>query len=243
MRTIKFVNPAQFTNRGTVAFLEQVIESAKLIDSKCDKTMFENLESVCKEFYSQLQNDSTVQRTQAIVDTVAKMKTETDSVFYLCKALANSGDQKRAEAAKCVLSIFDKYNTPIRGYVTMSVKVSQILSEIASLGEDTVPMLYIGEFVERAGKLHNDYITLYNERAQYMVSIIGKMAETRDKLVDQYRKLVLQINGAAVANPDDYAAFVDAVNSIGSQFVLASRSRSKKQDDDIIPEEDSVEIC
>ena len=46
MRTIKFVNPAQFTNRGTVAFLEQVIESAKLIDSKCDKTMFENLESL-----------------------------------------------------------------------------------------------------------------------------------------------------------------------------------------------------
>ena len=235
MQFIKNFNPARLSNRESVTFLMQVIESAKSVDSES-----ENLVATNAEFNNYLTNDSTVERTNQLLSILSKMGENLHAVRLISKGLAYSTDPAKKEAAEKVLAIFAKYGRIFNlGNFERVSKYRHITGEIDALN---IPaeVLPIAEFIDAIKNFPDDFNAIYTERADYVASTIGRIAETRRAAEEAYRTFVIYTNGLAIAEPEKYDAFVAQVNQIIAKASLMIPGRANKQADPEV-EQDNVE--
>lgn len=240
MQFIKNFNPARLSNRESVTFLMQVIESAKSVDSESENKALENLVATNAEFNNYLTNDSTVERTNQLLSILSKMGENLHAVRLISKGLAYSTDPAKKEVAEKVLAIFAKYGRIFNlGNFERVSKYRHITGEIDALN---IPaeVLPIAEFIDAIKNFPDDFNAIYTERADYVASTVGRIAETRRAAEEAYRTFVIYTNGLAIAEPEKYDAFVAQVNQIIAKASLMIPGRSNKQADPEV-EQDSVE--
>ena len=231
MNCIKVFNPARLTNREAVTFLMQVIESAKSVDSESENKTLENLVAKNTEFNNYLTNDSTVERTNQLLALLTQMSENLHAVRLIAKGFTYSADPVKKEASKKVLAIFAKYgNTYGIGNFERVSKYRHITGEIDALN---IPaeVLPIAEFIDAIKNFPDDFNAIYTERADYVASTIGRIAETRRAAEEAYRTFVIYTNGLAIAEPEKYDAFVAQVNQIIAKAALMIGNRSNKAAD------------
>ena len=231
MNFIKTFNPVRLTNRESVTFLMQVIESAKSVDSESENKALENLVAKNAEFNNYLTNDTTVVRTNQLLGLLTQMNDNLHAVRLIAKGFSFSVDTVKKEAAQKVLAIFAKYgNTYGIGNFERVSKFRHITDEIDALNI-TTDVLPIAEFIEPIKNLPDDFNAIYTERAEYVASTVGRIAESRRAAEDAYRTFVIYANGLAVVEPEKYDAFVAQVNQIIAQAALMIGNRSNKAAD------------
>lgn len=231
MNFIKSFNPVRLTNRESVTFLMQVIESAKSVDSESENKALENLVAKNAEFNNYLTNDTTVVRTNQLLGLLTQMNDNLHAVRLIAKGFSFSVDTVKKEAAQKVLAIFAKYgNTYGIGNFERVSKFRHITDEIDALNI-TTDVLPIAEFIAPIKNLPDDFNAIYTERAEYVASTVGRIAESRRAAEDAYRTFVIYANGLAVVEPEKYDAFVAQVNQIIAQAALMIGNRSNKAAD------------
>ena len=135
------------------------------------------------------------------------------------------------EASKKVLAIFAKYgNTYGLGNFERVSKYRHITGDIDALN---IPaeVLPIAEFIEPIKNFPDDFNAIYTERAEYVASTVGRIAETRRAAEEAYRTFVIYTNGLAIAEPEKYDSFVAQVNQIIAKAALMIGNRSNKAAD------------
>lgn len=236
MNFIKTFNPVRLTNRESVTFLMQVIESAKSVDSESENKALENLVAKNAEFNNYLTNDTTVVRTNQLLGLLTQMSDNLHAVRLIAKGFSFSVDTVKKEAAQKVLAIFAKYgNTYGIGNFERVSKFRHITDEIDALN---IPaeVLPIAEFIDAIKNFPDDFNAIYTERAEYVASTMGRIAESRRAAEDAYRTFVIYANGLAVVEPEKYDAFVAQVNQIIAKAALMIGNRSNKAaDTDVEP--------
>ncbi len=231
MNFIKTFNPVRLTNRESVTFLMQVIESAKSVDSESENKALENLVAKNAEFNNYLTNDTTVVRTNQLLGLLTQMNDNLHAVRLIAKGFSFSVDTVKKEAAQKVLAIFAKYgNTYGIGNFERVSKFRHITDEIDALNI-TTDVLPIAEFIGAIKNLPDDFNAIYTERADYVASTVGRIAETRRAAEEAYRVFVIYANGLAVVEPEKYDPFVAQVNQIIAKASLMIGARVNKAAD------------
>ncbi len=231
MMFIKTFNPVRLTNRESVTFLMQVIESAKSVDSESENKALENLVAKNTEFNNYLTNDTTVVRTNQLHGLLTQMNDNLHAVRLIVKGFSFSVDTVKKEAAQKVLAIFAKYgNTYGIGNFERVSKFRHITDEINALNI-TTEVLPIAEFIEPIKNIPDDFNAIYTERAEYVASTMGRIAESRRAAEEAYRTFVIYTNGLAVVEPEKYDAFVAQVNQIIAKVSLMIGNRCNKAAD------------
>ncbi len=251
MSKINFLNSARLSNRETVAFLSQVIESSKMVDSESKNELFANLEQDIKAFSATLQNDSTVERTKVIVETVTKMKKYVDSINLVSKGFMSSIDAGRSAAASKIHTVIAKYGVINASYVDNAVKINHIVDDLLKLGKSVLQAILVDDIVDALANTGVEFVTLYNERNQYSVSILGSIAKTRNQATESYKNLVTYINGVSILEPEKYVSFIDEVNGVIAKFAMlyphikkeGENSETVSQPVDTAEPETNIENC
>lgn len=231
MNFIKNFNPARLSNRESVTFLMQVIESAKSVDSESENKALETLVAKNTEFNTYLTNDSTVERTNQLLTLLTQMSENLHAVRLIAKGFTYSADPVKKEASEKVLAIFAKYGRTFNlGNFERVSKFRHITSEIDALNI-TADVLPITEFIEAIKNFPDDFNAIYTERADYVASTVGRIAETRRAAEEAYRTFVIYTNGLAIVEPEKYDAFVAQVNQIIAKASLMIGTRANKNTD------------
>ena len=231
MRIIKSFNPARLSNRESVTFLMQVIESAKSVDSESEIKALTALDEKNNEFNKYLTQNNTVERTAQLQNVLANLSDAAFAIRLIAKAYTYSAEPAKKDSADKVLAVFAKYGSTHNLSIFEKVsKLRHIAADLAELDIDA-DVLPVTEFVDRIQTLPAEFNALYAERADFMGATLGRIAESRRAAEDAYRTFVIYANGLAVAEPEKYDAFVAQVNQIIAKASLMIPGRSNKQAD------------